>query len=194
MVDRFLSTRVLQQGEPDGLEPVDYVRAKSTFHPKVQQPTFSFAESCRRYGISRTAGYTWWNRFLVEGFEGLHDRSHRPHHCPHAIVEPIVEHIVDLRQRYGWGSRKIRKLTAEKFGEAPARRTIDRIFERHDLITKKRRRSGKPGHPGSGVSMEMPPWRCSALYQRKNERQKVLAWVWSPNRPGNEGWYFKVLN
>ena len=60
--------------------------------------------------------------------------------------------VVDLRQRYGWGSRKIRKLTAEKFGEAPARRTIDRIFERHDLITKKRRRSGKPGHPGKPLT------------------------------------------
>ena len=119
---------------------------------EVQQRTFSFAESCRRYGISRTAGYTWWTRFLAEGFEGLHDRSHRPHHCPHAIADPIVEHVVDLRQRYGWGSRKIRKLTAEKFGGAPARRTIDRIFERHDLITKKRRRSGKPGHPGKPLT------------------------------------------
>ena len=86
---------------------------------EVQQRTFSFAESCRRYGISRTAGYTWWTRFLAEGFEGLHDRSHRPHHCPHAVAEPIVEHVVDLRQRYGWGSRKIRKLTAVKFGSAP---------------------------------------------------------------------------
>ena len=45
---------------------------------EVQQGTFSFAESCRRYGISRTAGYTW---FLAEGIEGLHDRSHRPRHC-----------------------------------------------------------------------------------------------------------------
>ena len=70
---------------------------------EVQQRTFSFAESCRRYGISRTAGYTWWTRFLAEGFEGLHDRSHRPHHCPHAVADPIVEHVVDLRQRYGWG-------------------------------------------------------------------------------------------
>ena len=42
---------------------------------EVQQGTFSFAESCRRYGISRTAGYTW---FLAEGIEGLHDRSHQP--------------------------------------------------------------------------------------------------------------------
>ena len=25
----------------------------------------------------------------------------------------------------------------------------------------------------SGVSIEMPPWRCSALYQRKNDRQKL---------------------
>ena len=58
---------------------------------EVQQRTFSFAESCRRYGISRTAGYTWWTRFLAEGFEGLHDRSHRPHHCPHAVAGPIVE-------------------------------------------------------------------------------------------------------
>ena len=78
---------------------------------EVQQRTFSFAESCRRYGISRTAGYTWWNRFLTEGFEGLYDRSHRPHHCPHAVADPFVEHIVDLRQRYGWGSRKIRKVS-----------------------------------------------------------------------------------
>ena len=35
---------------------------------------------------------------------------------------------------------------------APARRTIDRIFERHDLITKKRRRSGKPSHPGKPLT------------------------------------------
>ena len=34
---------------------------------EVQQRTFSFAESCRRYGISRTAGYRWWSRFLAKG-------------------------------------------------------------------------------------------------------------------------------
>ena len=150
MVDRFLSTRVLQQGEPDGLEPVDHVRAKSTFHPRssaTHLPSLVGATAS-----AGPAGYKWWTRFLAEGFEGLHDRSHRPHHCPHAVAEGVVEHVVDLRQRYGWGSRKIRKLTAEKFGEAPARRTIDRIFERHDLITKKRRRSGKPGHPGKPLT------------------------------------------
>lgn len=124
---------------------------------EVQQRTFSFAESCRRYNISRTTGYAWWARFVAEDLEGLHDRSHRPHACPHAIPEPVVEYVVELRQRYGWGSRKIRKLTSEKFGWAPARRTIDRIFERHDLLTKKRRGPGKPSHPGRPLTpMDAP--------------------------------------
>ena len=151
---------------------------------EVQQRTFSFAESCRRYSISRAAGYKWWTRFLAEGFEGLHDRSHRPHHCPHAVAEGVVEHVVDLRQRYGWGSRKIRKLTAEKFGEAPARRTIDRIFERHDLITKKRRRSGKPGHPGKPLT-PMGRAQCGLdgrLQRPVQDAQRPL--LLSPYHPG----------
>ena len=66
---------------------------------EVQQRTFSFAESCRRYSISRAAGYKWWTRFLAEGFEGLHDRSHRPHHCPHAVAEGVstpVEKVTNV--------------------------------------------------------------------------------------------------
>lgn len=119
---------------------------------EVQQGTFSFAESCRRYNISRTAGYTWWNRFIEEGFEGLHDRSHRPHSCPHATPEAIEKRLVEFRKQFGWGSRKTRKLVLEEFGAAPARRTIDRIFERYDLLTKKRKGPRKPGHPGKPLT------------------------------------------
>ena len=51
---------------------------------EVQQGTFSFAESCRRYGISRTAGYTWWNRFLAEGIDLP------PKAVPHPMLVPAV--------------------------------------------------------------------------------------------------------
>ena len=44
-----------------------------------------------------------------------------------------------------------------------------RISAGNDLI-------GVPEVDLLGVSIEMPPWRCSALYQRKNDRQNVLAW------------------
>ena len=94
-------------------------------------------------------------RWLEGQLRGRLDQSSQP--PPHytgdcsLIDSPECLTTVD-RFRYGWGSRKIRKLTAEKFGSAPARRTIDRIFERHDLITKKRRRSGKPSHPGKPLT------------------------------------------
>jgi transposase len=80
---------------------------------EVQQGTFSFAESCRRYNISRTAGYTWWNRFIEEGFEGLYDRSHRPHACPHATPVAIEKRLVEFRKQFGWGSRKTLKLVLD---------------------------------------------------------------------------------
>ena len=45
----------------------------------------SFAELCRRYGISRPTGYKWMHRYRAVGLPGMADRSHRPHSCPHAI-------------------------------------------------------------------------------------------------------------
>ena len=47
---------------------------------EVQQRTFSFAESCRRYGISRTAGYRWWSRFLAEVLAAFQ-------YCTHVAIE-----------------------------------------------------------------------------------------------------------
>ena len=81
-------------------------------------------------------------------------------------------------------SRKIRKLTAVKFGSAPARRTIDRIFERHDLITKKRRRPGKPGHPGKPLTpMDEPNavWTVDFKGQFQDAQRPIRL---SPHHPG----------
>jgi len=119
---------------------------------EVQQRRRSFAESCRRFNISRTAGYTWWNRFLEGGLEALEDRSHRPHHCPHATPQPVVDHVLELRKKFGWGSRKLRKLTLERFGWAPARRTIDRILERAGLLVQKRPNPKTHLHPGKPLT------------------------------------------
>ena len=42
----------------------------------------SFAELCRRYGISRKTGYKWLDRYARLGPESLADRSHRPAAVP----------------------------------------------------------------------------------------------------------------
>src|SRR6187200_2960006 len=40
-------------------------------------------ELCRRFGISRTTGYKWIERFRREGLAGLEERSRRPQASPH---------------------------------------------------------------------------------------------------------------
>ena len=57
-----------------------------------------------------------------------------------------------------------------------------------------RMRCARPWWMSSGVIMAMPAWRCSVLYQAKNDRQKSMAWWMERNRFGKPGWYFRVLN
>ena len=39
---------------------------------------WSFAELCRRYGVSRKTGYKWLQRYQADGLEGLQDQSRAP--------------------------------------------------------------------------------------------------------------------
>ena len=45
-----------------------------------------------------------------------------------------------------------------------------------------------------GVSIAIPAWRCSVLYQGKKDRQNATVAATSWKWPGKPGWYFRVLN
>ena len=53
---------------------------------------------------------------------------------PITVCQQFVEHVVALRQHYGWGSAA---RSANSRVVRTSSQEIDRIFERHDLITKK---------------------------------------------------------
>jgi transposase-like protein len=65
----------------------------------------SFAELCRRYGISRETGYKWLDRYTHLGPDSLADRSHRPQQCPHATAPALIREILQLRKHWRWGAR-----------------------------------------------------------------------------------------
>jgi transposase-like protein len=44
----------------------------------VEEITGNVALTCRYYGISRQAFYTWKRRYDAHGLDGLRDRSSRP--------------------------------------------------------------------------------------------------------------------
>jgi leucine-zipper of insertion element IS481 len=73
----------------------------------AEEVTGNVAQTCRYYGISRQCFYTWLRRFEAEDFEGLRDRSSRPHFSPLATHTDVVGKIVYLRQHYHFGPRRI---------------------------------------------------------------------------------------
>jgi putative transposase len=109
----------------------------------------TFAELCRRYGISRKTGYKWLERYARLGPESLVDRSHRPQHCPHATAPALIREILQLRKSWRWGARKLHQLLLDTHSadEVPVRATIHRILVRHGRVPR-RRRSQRRAHPG----------------------------------------------
>lgn len=112
---------------------------RSEFILEVKSKACSFSELCRRYCISRTAGYKWVARFDKEGLQGINDRSRRPHSSKKQIPHEITTTIVAYRQAHpSWGATKIRKIIAKEFRKIPSRRTIHRILQDCNLISTRR--------------------------------------------------------
>ena len=56
----------------------------------AQEATGNVALTCRYFGITRQAFYTWLRRYGEQGVAGLRDRSRRPHVIPHATKPEVV--------------------------------------------------------------------------------------------------------
>lgn len=84
-------------------------------------------ELVERYGISRTTFYRYRKRFLLEGTEGLKDRSCRPHRVRYRLIPSQVDQVIHLRCTKGLGPLRL-----VPFVQAPAT-TIYRCLRRHGL-------------------------------------------------------------
>lgn len=103
-----------------------------------------FVELCRLFGISRTAGYKWRNRFVEGGRRGLHDQSRRPERSPMRMCRVWIKRLRGLRRRQpSWGARKICAYWRRIYprGRRPAPRTLSRYLLGLGLVRRLRRRS-----------------------------------------------------
>ena len=125
--------------------------------------TWSKADLCRIYGISRPTGDKWLTRYVEIGIEGLADRSRAPRHHPNGVSEATEAAIVALREaRSHWGPKKLRVVLArETPGRVwPAVSTIGEILKRHGLaVPRKRRRRTPPStQPFSAIEESNALW------------------------------------
>ena len=104
------------------------------------------SELCRRYGVSRSNGYKWLQRYLAEGRAGLFERSRRPRHSPWRTPAAVEAEVLRIREKSNnaWGGRKIERVL-QNAGEVavPKPSTITEILRRHGRLEERSRE-----HPG----------------------------------------------
>ncbi len=114
---------------------------------------------CRRYDISRKAGYKWLRRYREEGVAGLEDRHRGPHSVAQGIEPEISEQIIALRRHYPtWGPRKLlARLRADAPTQTqtqtwPAASTVGDLLKRQGL--SRPRTKGRRAPDTAGPSVE----------------------------------------
>jgi transposase InsO family protein len=113
-----------------------------------EDPRGNFSQLCRRFGIARSVGYKWVERYRTLGPAGLADRASIAGECPHRTPDAAVDRVVSMRKRYPFdGPKKLRQRLLD-IGEAeivvPAASTIGELLEHYGLIRPRRARLRVP--------------------------------------------------
>ena len=115
-----------------------------------EDPKGNFAQLCRRFGIHRSKGYKWVQRYDRHGPSGLEDRKPVAQSCPHRTPDEVVDRIVAMRKEHphdGPKKLRVRLLNREPELTLPAASTIGEILDRYGLIRPRRARLRVPPHP-----------------------------------------------
>jgi transposase InsO family protein len=95
------------------------------------------AKLCREYKISRKTAYKWIERYKQEGIIGLQEHSKKPCHMPIKTNEEQTFLILQTRDKYRWGAKKLRQyLINQGHTNLPCVSTFNRILKRHGKVTQ----------------------------------------------------------
>jgi len=130
---------------------ISTMEEKIAFINEYRSGSWTMVELCHVFGISRTLGYKYLDRYESYGFPGLEEISRRPASSPSRTPERVVERILELKKKHPrYGAEKLRTKLLERFpGRSwPAISTINLILKRNGLVVvRKRKRHICPVHP-----------------------------------------------
>lgn len=117
-------------------QEVSTVTARCEFVKLAMHEGCDIQELCKRFGISRQAGYKWIRRFREQGVAGLHDRSRRPRRSPGQTAALLEGRILNVRDKHpAWGGRKIQAVLQQRgVSSIPSPSTITAILKRHGRL------------------------------------------------------------
>jgi transposase InsO family protein len=74
------------------------VKVQAAVVAVVEGTSINVSAVCRDAGVSRKTFYKWVQRYRVGGFDGLEERSRRPHSSPMRVSAEIEDQVVRLRK------------------------------------------------------------------------------------------------
>ena len=73
---------------------------KEKFIEAVLEKKATFTKLCNVFKISRVCGYKWLKRYKEMGYEGLKERSRRPHSSPYKTPDAIEKQLLKVRDNH----------------------------------------------------------------------------------------------
>jgi putative transposase len=113
-----------------------------------EDPRGNFSRLCERFGVTRSVGYKWLERYRELGPAGLADRESIARECPHRTPYAVIDRVLAMRKHYPFdGPKKLRQRLldiAESQIVVPAASTIGEVLDRYGLIRPRRARLHVP--------------------------------------------------
>lgn len=119
---------------------------KLKFIAAAESGVYSFAETCRQFGISRQTGYELMTRYQAEGERALVPRLRAPRTHPNTIGDAMAAQLLEVKAKYPhFGPRKVRDYLIMQGHRRPlpAASTIGELFKRHGLVRPRGRRRAR---------------------------------------------------
>jgi transposase len=126
---------------------------------------YGIKATARLFRCSRTTVRRWYRRWQEHGYQGLEERSRRPHHSPNATPAAERKKLVKLKRKYKrLGADAIKVLE----GLTRSARTMRKIWREEGVSSRRRRKKYKTKQ---NLREEKRKWR---LFQQIDEDTKYL--------------------
>ena len=133
------------------------------------------ARAARQFGVSRKTGYKWLKVFDAAAGQdalSLADRSRRPVHSPLRTGPAMEAHVLDLRDRFNWGPRKIHSDLLRRSLSPPSIRTVCAVLTRNGRIATPTAAAQAPLRFERGSPNEL--WQVDFKGAVEVDRQKLM--------------------
>ncbi len=151
---------------PWEVHPVSEIRL--AFVHQVLSLHTPVSAACRAFGISRKTGHKWLRRYRAAPDQALTDQARRPRSSPARTAPPLAKAVLQVRDDFGWGPRKIHAYLTRRGLALPSARTVAAILKRSGRV-------GPPPAPPPRFERGRPNelWQCDFKGYLEVARRRV---------------------